>query len=95
MEKQYFNIAVGLDTSDHSRRLLVAPTEAYLQPGQVVKTVKGTYRILFESNYTQEDSELVTALRVALNMEPERITMRINEEQFEWDVHPIDKEEET
>ena len=90
MEKQYFNIAVGLDTSNHSRRLLVAPTKAYLQQGQIVKTLKGTYRILFESNYTPEDSELVTALRVALNMEPERITMRINEELFDWEVHPDD-----
>lgn len=94
MDKQYFDVAIGLN-KHNERRLLIAPTSAYLQTGQTVKTAKSVYRIMFEENYVPEDSKLMKSLQAALDMEPERITMRINEEQFEWDVHPIDKEEET
>jgi hypothetical protein len=91
MDKQYFEFAVGKDSTTDVRRLLVAPTGTFLRIDDVVETYKGTYKVMFVCVYKDEDDETVTGIKAALGQaEAERIVSRITSETIDWEVHPDD-----
>ena len=91
MEKQFYEFAVGKDSTTDARRLLVAPTGTFLRIDDVVETYKGTYKVMFVCVYKDEDDEVVTGIKAALGQsEAERIVSRITSETINWEVHPDD-----
>ena len=91
MEKQFYEYAVGKDSTTDVRRLLVAPTGTFLRIDDVVETYKGTYKVMFVCVYKDEDDEVVTGIKAALGQaEAERIVSRITTETIDWEVHSDD-----
>jgi hypothetical protein len=91
MEKQFYEYAVGKDSTTDVRRLLVAPTGTFLRIDDVVETYKGTYKVMFVCVYKDEDDETVTGIKAALGQaEAERIVSRITSETIDWEVHSDD-----
>ena len=91
MEKQFYEYAVGKDSTTDVRRLLVAPTGTFLRIDDVVETYKGTYKVMFVCVYKDEDDEVVTGIKAALGQaEAERIVSRITSETIDWEVHSDD-----
>lgn len=91
MEKQYFEFAVGKDSTTDVRRLLVAPTGTFLRIDDVVETYKGTYKVVFACTYKNADDDTVAGIKAALGQaEAERIVSRITSETIDWEVHSDD-----
>ena len=90
MEKQYFDLAIGIGT-DAQRRLLIAPAGTSLNVNETVETLRDTFCLLFVDRFCAEDDHIIDALKIALNQqEPDRIVRRIRSESVDWEVHPDD-----
>lgn len=90
MDKQYFDLAIGIGT-DTQRRLLIAPAGTYLKVNETVETLRDTFCLIFVDSFCADDDRIFEAIKIALNQkEPDRIVRRIKSESVDWEVHSDD-----